>query len=104
MNRSEESTPRSWRQCYMRQTIPLLALIAFGFANFLSILVLISIPVTPLFDLVHLNVNVGEVNGSLALGTFGYCLKVSGQDVCSFPHKLAYAISQFFSNHCIFIT
>ena len=71
--------------------------------NILSLLLLISTvaPITKELDIIHLNVAVGEVNGSLTLGTLGYCLKVSDQNICPSPHKLPYAISQSFSNHRI---
>ena len=45
-----------------------------GLMNLLSVLPLISIAITPKFDLVHLNVTVGEVNGSLSLAIVLKCL------------------------------
>ena len=69
--------------------------------NILSVFLLIPIPILKI-ALVHLNVTVGEVNGTLTLGTLDYCLEVSDQRMCHpSPPKLAYAISQFFSNHRI---
>ena len=82
--------------------VSLLGFLIFFAVNILSGLLLISTPISPLISLVHLNVAVGEVNGSLILGTLGYCLKVPDQnDICPYPRKLAYTISQFFSKHRI---
>ena len=77
------------------------ALTIFLTLNFLSVFLLVPIPIFEI-DLVHLIVTVGEVNGSLTLGTLDYCLEMSDQRICHpSPPKLAYTISQFFSNHRI---
>ena len=87
---------------YCNEYSTILVIIILGLLNFLSVFPLLSIPITDMFDLVHLNVNVGQVNGSLSLGTFGYCLKASDQNICQpSPRGFPYAISQFFSNHRI---
>ena len=98
-------------KCQKRMTFLLfkLWLITFVITNFLSAALLLSRPITRLpklpLDLLHINVAVNEVNGSLTLGTLGYCLNVSDQNICPSPYRAAYAIGQFFSNHYrIFMT
>ena len=88
--------------CGKFEMVPLFFIILFGVVNILSVVLLVSqlFPMFRTYDLVHLNVILNEVSGSLNLGTLGYCLKVSDQNICS-SHRFAYAISQFFSNHRI---
>ena len=100
MEEPHPNPPPLW--CGRFEKVPLVVIITLFLLNFIFMLPLISIPVTPIFEFVHLNVTVGEVNGSLTLGTLGYCLEVSDQKICHpSPPRLAYNISQFFSNHRI---
>ena len=92
--------------CATFEVVPLLVLITFGLVDILFLLLVISTPIIRTIDLVHINVAVDEVNGFLTLGTLGYCLTVSDQNICSPRRSLrpAYAISEFLSknnNDCI---
>ena len=87
--------PNSERRCRMVASSVLLAIS--------SAFVLLSFVLsTPFIGyLVRQNVIVGEVNGTLTLGTVGYCLNVSDQNDCSFRLFGTYTFSQFLSNHRI---
>ena len=92
---SEVEDTESLRRCRMVASSVLLAIIiAFVLLCFVS-----STPYIRALYLVRQNVIVGEVNGTLTLGTIGYCLNVSDQNDCTYG--FLYTISQFLSNHRI---
>jgi len=67
---------KSKRNASLRSLLTILATISLAFVEF-STLYIKGI------DLVHRTVNVGNVNGTLHLGTFGYCLNVANNLTCS---------------------
>ena len=75
--------------------------------NLLSILAIVLLSILQLsspytsLSLIDFRVTDGNVNGTLSLGTYGYCLYLPNK-TCS--HGLGYDISQFFFQLSPFIT
>lgn len=63
------------------------------------ILIQFSPPFNENLSLVYVSVTDGKVNGTLSLGTYGYCLHLPNKN-CSEAH-FQYEIRQFFPNHRI---
>jgi hypothetical protein len=56
--------------------------IILSFAALFLVLLILAGTYFPGIDLVHRNVAVGEANGTLSLGTLGYCLDVNSNKTC----------------------
>ena len=68
----------------------------------LLFIVQLSTPIIPFLSLIDFSVTDGKINGTLSLGTYGYCLYLPNK-ACSHAHFL-YDIGQFFFQPLHFIT